>query len=190
VRTPDAGLRRPTDRARTRLRRIVLSAAVLVVLLAVPIGMLAHNWEQKRSATAAATLAPVAAQIVTPAQTADPALQSPPVDPVGAALTSSTTVRYVAPDGRVLTTVVPWAADDPAPITLWVDRSGTPGEPPSSPGVARNVGIALGMAWIVVALATLFLVFVTVRMRLDEVDSEQWDREWARVEPLWSGRIP
>lgn len=179
-------LHRPTDRARTRLRRLVVAAVAAVLLLALPVGVLAHGWEQNRSADAAARLVPVVGQVLPPPD----ASQAPPVDPLGVALTSSATVRYVAPDGRVRTTLVPVTAEDPTLMTLWVDRAGNPGEPPSAPGVARNVGIVLAITWIVVALAALFLMTITVRMRLAEADSEQWDREWARVEPLWSGRIP
>jgi hypothetical protein len=177
---------RATDRARARLRRTVATLVVLVLVLALPVGLLAHGWERSRSVDAAERLTPVTAVVLEPdAPTALP-------DPAGPAMTMSRLVRYSAPDGSVHTAVLPVAIGAPAEATmqLWVDRRGGVGEPPSSPEVARNVGIVLAVAWVLVAWAVVFLITITVRMRLDETDSDRWDREWARVEPLWSGRIP
>ncbi|GAY11094.1 hypothetical protein [Pseudonocardia sp. N23] len=180
-------MERATDRARARLRRTVATSVAFVLLLALPVGLLAHAWEKGRSEAAAERLVPVTAQVVEPA--AAP-LTLP--DATDTALTTSRSVRYPAPDGTVHTTTLPvaiGAPDEPA-MQLWVDRHGVIGEPPSAPGVATNVGIVLAVAWVVLAWTVVALVAITVRMRLEETDSEQWDREWARVEPLWSGRIP
>ncbi|ODT97606.1 MAG: hypothetical protein ABS81_29840 [Pseudonocardia sp. SCN 72-86] len=180
-------MERATDRARARLRRTVVTLVALVLLLALPIGLLAHGWERSRSEDAAERLVPVTAVVLQP----DAAPATLP-DPTDTAMTTSRVVRYSAPDGTVHTSTLPVAigAPDEATMQLWVDRHGVVGEPPSSPDVARNVGIVLAIAWLVVAWTVVALIAITVRMRLDETDSEQWDREWARVEPLWSGRIP
>ncbi|GEL26566.1 hypothetical protein PSU4_55200 [Pseudonocardia sulfidoxydans NBRC 16205] len=180
-------MERATDRARARLRRSVATLVALVLLLALPIGLLAHDWERSRSEDAAARLSPVTAVVLE--FDAAPAALPYPAD---TAMTMSRVVRYAAPDGSVHTATLPVAvgAPDETTMQLWVDRRGVVGEPPSSPDVARNVGIVLAIAWTVVAWTAVVLIAITVRMRLDEMDSEQWDREWARVEPLWSGRIP
>ena len=180
-------MERATDRARARLRRTVATLVALVLLLALPIGLLAHNWERSRSEDAADRLSPVTAAVLQP-DAAPAAL----LDPADTAMTASRLVRYSAPDGSVHTTTLPVAIGSPDETTmqLWVDRRGAVGEPPSSPNVARNVGIVLAIAWTVMAWTVIALVAITFRTRIDETDSEQWDREWARGEPLWSGRIP
>jgi hypothetical protein len=32
------------------------------------------------------------------------------------------------------------------------------------------------------------MVWIAVRLRLDRINDAGWTREWARVEPEWSGR--
>lgn len=67
------------------------------------------------------------------------------------------------------------------------------GSPVSSPSVAEGGAVGDGA---LAALGTLLVGWTLVasagtigRRRLDDRESERWAAEWARVEPVWSGRV-
>lgn len=67
------------------------------------------------------------------------------------------------------------------------------GSPVSSPSVTEGGAVGDGA---LAALGTLLVGWTLVasagtigRRRLDDRESERWAAEWARVEPVWSGRV-
>lgn len=57
------------------------------------------------------------------------------------------------------------------------------GEPSEHVGALAGIGVVI-VGWTVVGCAG-----TVGRRRLDDRDSERWEREWAAVEPRWSGRV-
>lgn len=55
--------------------------------------------------------------------------------------------------------------------------------PSEHDGVLAGIGAAI-VGWTLVGCAG-----TVGRRRLDDRDSERWEREWAAVEPTWSGRV-
>lgn len=56
--------------------------------------------------------------------------------------------------------------------------------PPTAGGALPALG-ALLVGWTLTAAAG-----TVGRRRLEDREAARWDSEWARVEPLWSGRVP
>lgn len=75
-----------------------------------------------------------------------------------------------------------------AEIPLWVDRTGTPVPAPMTRGTA--VGLALADAAVLLLLLGLVVhqAARAVRALMILANARSWEREWAAVEPRWSGR--
>lgn len=74
-------------------------------------------------------------------------------------------------------------------VTLWVDDSGRISAAPPSRGERAVQAAAAGACAMGVVALSAGLV---VRLRLRRVETRslaQWDQEWERVEPRWSGRL-
>jgi hypothetical protein len=168
--------RRATDRVED-LAAWVVAVLALVLLLAsglVGVGV------ARSTAHEAASREHVDAVLLTDAP---PALRDPDARVARAA-------RYRDPAGAEHVVVVPVAGRPPAGrvVHLWVDGGGRVTTPP--PGRAdatlRGVVVAAGVA---LAGGLLLLgLWTGVRRRLDARNAQWWAREWARVEPAWSGR--
>lgn len=100
-------------------------------------------------------------------------------------------VRWITADGTPHrgSAEVPDGTRAGAEVAVWVgpdgDRTAPPGAPPAAlqatlSGVAAG-GTAAGLVWAARAL---------VRRRLDHRRAEQWERDWAQVEPRWRHRTP
>lgn len=77
-------------------------------------------------------------------------------------------------------------ADEP-PTSALVEVPGTATAatgPTERDGAMAGIG-ALIVGWTVVASAG-----TITRRRLEDRENERWEREWAAVEPEWSGRVP
>ncbi|MEU4098623.1 hypothetical protein [Streptomyces sp. NPDC026673] len=73
-------------------------------------------------------------------------------------------------------------------IRIWVDDRGSPTPEPRSTAGARGAAVVLGVACLLLGSSAAWgahhaAAAVLLRGRL-----RTWEREWARVEPLWSGR--
>ncbi|MFR9802407.1 hypothetical protein ACL02T_08895 [Pseudonocardia sp. RS010] len=118
---------------------------------------------------------------------------APPLSPAatrGVAPTSRVPARWTAPDGtpRTGTVQVPGRPAAGEVELVWVDRSGATAPAPAGRGSVLG-GAVLGAA---VLLGLLVGVLVGVRRLLAAVllraNAATWGREWAEVEPRWSGR--
>ncbi|MFE0628551.1 hypothetical protein ACFW3D_16460 [Streptomyces sp. NPDC058864] len=75
-------------------------------------------------------------------------------------------------------------------IRIWVDDRGSPAPEPRSTAGARGAGLVLGVTSLLLWSAVAWGVRHAVAALALRVRLRTWGREWARVEPQWSGRAP
>lgn len=98
--------------------------------------------------------------------------------------------RWTAPDGTVRTGDIPASpgARTGSVEWVWVDGDGHLTSAPLTPGQARS------QSWSAALFAALALILAAAAVRavarqlLDRRNLAAWEREWAMVEPRWSGR--
>ncbi|MFF6772872.1 hypothetical protein ACFY8W_04835 [Streptomyces sp. NPDC012637] len=181
---PDANpLVRPCDRTRTRWH-VGLTLAVLIALVCGGIvgarlwsgaertsrDEAAHRHETTATTLARATGAPTAARFGTPSTLVD--------------------ASWRAPDGTPRTgkvAVQPRTAEDTR-VTIWVDDTGAVTSAPRSTAEGQ-FGAVAGGTLVAGALAFTAAGVVALRLRRTEAHTlDEWEREWAAVEPLWTHR--
>ncbi|MFI2611738.1 hypothetical protein [Kitasatospora sp. NPDC018619] len=97
---------------------------------------------------------------------------------------------WTAPDGtqRVGTVQAPHSAVTGSRIPVWVEPDGTVTAAPAARAALAVSAACTGAGALLVLLALLTLA---LRLRLQTLDRRAeaaWTTEWARLEPLWSGR--
>lgn len=101
--------------------------------------------------------------------------------------TSDVSARWYAADGTARTGVVTAQAGSlaGAEVPIWLDDSSRPVDPPISSGAALGMGIGIGVgSWVGLGV----LLFIAMRCSVAALDRSRradWDRDWARVAPLW-----
>ncbi|MEU2391269.1 hypothetical protein [Streptomyces sp. NPDC007369] len=177
-------LRRGADRARSRWHAVFALACVLAVLCAIGTGLAVHASGERAAEARARLLHRVTATTVAEPVGPEAARTA---GPPGAS--AQATWRY--PGSRVHTGPVPVPPRTPPgqAVTIWVDDAGDVSlRPPRTADAITLDAIAAGAG----ALAAVVLCsggLVSVRLRRIEAGSlRQWEREWERVEPYWSGR--
>ena len=125
----------------------------------------------------------------------EPAPQLFAVDSQGRAvrlLPAPVPVRYTAPDGTEQLAQAHVMGPRPAGVTvpMWLDRSGElTGAPTSGIDAVRHAA-AGGLGVLAIGAAVLVCSGAAFRSELQRITMARWEREWARVEPRWSGRTP
>ena len=125
----------------------------------------------------------------------EPAPQLFAVDSQGRAvrlLPAPVPVRYTAPDGTEQQAQAHVVGPRPAGVTvpMWLDRSGElTGAPTSGIDAVRHAA-AGGLGVLAIGAAVLVCSGAAFRSELQRITMARWEREWARVEPRWSGRTP
>ena len=169
--------RRGADRVQTVAGWTLVAAALLTALLTVSVGAAAYRDALDRVHRDAAERTVVDAVLLedTPARTG--AIAWAPV-------------RYVDRTGEQRTGRVPVVGTRPAGSTVPVELDGTgrAGVDRLSRGDAVLSGIAAGSGVVVVGGLLLVLAWLAVRRAVAAAKAASWEREWARVEPEWSGR--
>lgn len=98
--------------------------------------------------------------------------------------------RWTAPDGKVVTGVVPVSANTAAGATVrvWITSDGQLTEPPLRDSqVAGTAGFAGALG--VIALAVLLVITGSLARRgLDKRRIAAWDAEWKTTGPRWTTR--
>ncbi|MEV6208947.1 hypothetical protein [Kitasatospora sp. NPDC051914] len=181
----DAGpLWRPVDRSRSRA---LLAAWLAMVVTAVGAGaaaLLLYWSAQGDAARAAAKLHRVPAVVRTEPQQADLTASGAPAGGYRAQAT------WTYPAGHTVTdeTAVPSTASPGSKVLVWVDDAGRAAAGPRSTSdiVATTGFIVLG-GWAGVALAC-SVAYSVRRSRLQRRAEEEWQTDWAVVEPTWTGR--
>lgn len=100
------------------------------------------------------------------------------------------TVKWEAADGTSRTgeASVPVNTKARAQVTIWLDERGKPKQPPPPAEDIRamsvSAGVLAGTGTSVVVLGG----YQLTKLRIAALCAREWEREWAAVEPLWSGR--
>lgn len=175
-------LKRGSDRVEYVSRLLVL----LVVLLSVPVALTVGTVVRSDLAAMAQEQAEERTR-VTAVATADAARAdtSPRARvPVPA--------RWTSPGGTPVEGDVPahpvTRAGDT--LTLWTTADGRRADEPMTPAeVRRSTLVLVGVGW-AGGLGAVVLVHVALCRLLERQRDRRWTREWARVEPGWSRRLP
>lgn len=181
--------RRRTDCIEDAVAWLLTAVGLLVVVLALMAGVRAYGEDMRRIATGSGDRTQIEAVLLEPAPTG---VMAGRIDqPVGAALVP-VAARYTAADGVEHVADVwvrgPRAAGTPVPI--WVDRAGAVTTPPPRRADAV-LGATVRAAVIVVpGVFVLAGIWVLLRIGVRRANLARWKREWAQVEPSWSGRTP
>ncbi|MBL8925268.1 MAG: hypothetical protein JNM77_03390 [Pseudonocardia sp.] len=110
----------------------------------------------------------------------------------GRQLPAPVPVRYTAPDGTQQRAQADVTGPRPAGVTvpMWLDRSGELTGAPTSRLDAVWHAAAGGLGVLAIGAAVLVCSEAAFRSELQRITMARWEREWARVEPRWSGRAP
>lgn len=130
----------------------------------------------------------------------DPAL------PAGATLLEDADGAVLADGSRPRTALAQWTTRDGREVqgrvvvstghvagdivSVWLDRAGRVVAAPINPTSASVVGWTWGLAVVLAGWAALALLWTGVRAWTEHHNAATWAREWAMVEPTWSGRVP
>jgi len=104
--------------------------------------------------------------------------------------TAQVAAQWIAPNGSMQTGTVAAQAGalTGAKVPIWVDRSGAVVGAPISTTEALGVGLLVGLgSWLALGCLLALTMQLTV-VALDRGRRADWDRDWARVAPLWQGQ--
>lgn len=174
---------RGTDRCEDLAAWVLTTCAAGVVLLAITVGHIGVEQTLARSRAETAARTPTVAELLADVDGATPTDGTRP---------RTAPARWAGPDGRVaqgrlLVTSQHTVGDN---VSIWVDRAGRPTPAPTKSGTATAVGWTWGMAVLIGGWAVLALLWSAVRAATARRNAVAWAREWAVVEPTWSGRVP
>jgi len=172
---------RGTDRFEDLVAWVLLSCAAGVVLLAMAVGQAGAAHTLDRSQAEAAARTPARAELLE--------------DVDGAVLVDGSRnalARWTGPDGRVAQGRVVVTSQHVVGdvVSIWTDRTGRVVPAPTKPSAASAVGWTWGVAVTLGGWAVLALIWTAVRAATARRNAAAWAREWAVVEPGWSGRVP
>jgi hypothetical protein len=75
-------------------------------------------------------------------------------------------------------------------VDVWIDATGAPTRPPATASEAvQAAGVTAG-AVLTAGLVLLSAAWLGLRAVTTRCNDARWEREWARVGPLWSRRVP
>jgi hypothetical protein len=171
--------KRPTD----RLEDVVAGALALLLFVAataaVGLGARVHAGMLDQARVQAATRTQVTAVVI----------QGTP-SPRTEATTVTAQVRWTAPDGveRIGEARVPTGLSAGDTAQIWVDRSQRVVSQPIGSADALVAGIGIGVTLMLAMGFLASLAWMGTRCWTMARECARWGREWARVEPTWSGR--
>jgi len=174
---------RGTDRFEDLIAWVLTSCAAGVVLLAMAVGQAgaAHTLERSRAEAAART--PARAELL---EDVDGAVLA------DGSRSRNALARWTGPDGRVAQGRVVVTSQHVVgdTVSIWTDRTGRVVPAPTKSSAASAVGWTWGVAVTLGGWAVLALLWTAVRAATSRRNAAAWAREWAVVEPNWSGRVP
>jgi hypothetical protein len=174
---------RGTDRLEDLVAWLLTACAAGVVVLGVVIGQLGFEHTLARSRDELATRSPARAELLEFVDGTSMADGGRP---------RTALARWTAPDGhetrgRVIVSTRRVIGDA---VPIWLDRAGHLVPAPITAGSASIVGWTWGGAVALAGWAVLVLLWTGVRAWTAHHNTAAWAREWALVEPSWSGRVP
>lgn len=177
----------PLKRTRHTVEFVSRVVVLLVVLLSVPVALAVGTAVRSDLAAVARQQADARTQVsaVVTADAVAPDDASPRARvPVPARWTSPAGTPV---EGDVLARPTTRAGDT---VVLWTTSDGRPTSPPMTPAaVRRSTCVLTGLCWAGTVVAAALLHVALCRLLASRAD-RRWAREWARVEPTWSRRVP
>lgn len=74
-------------------------------------------------------------------------------------------------------------------VQVWVDDTGAPARPPATSAEAVQAAVVTAVAVLMAGLVLLGAAWLGLRALTARCNDARWEREWARVGPLWSRRV-
>lgn len=176
-------LKRGSDTVEYVSRLLVL----LVVLLSVPVALTVGTVVRSDLAAMAQEQAEERTR-VTAVVTADPAARADTSPRARVPVPA----RWTSPGGTPVEGDVPVHPATRAgdTLTLWTTADGHRADEPMTPAeVRRSTLVLVGVGW-AGGLGAVVLLHVALCRLLERQRDRRWTREWARVEPTWSRRVP
>lgn len=186
---PEPLQRRSIDTIEELVTWTLITLALLTVVLAATVAARRYGEWMHRAEIETGERTPVQAVLL------EPTPQGLAVDDDGRAgrlLPAPVPVRYTAPDGTQQRAQANVMGPRPAGVTvpMWLDRSGELTGAPTSRLDAVWHAAAGGLGVLAIGAAVLVCGGAAFRNELQRITMARWEREWARVEPQWSGRTP
>ena len=98
--------------------------------------------------------------------------------------------RWSLPDGS--SRVGPVLADDwlrsGTRVPIWIDQTGNPVDAPATSDTAIVAGLRTALIWWLAVMVVLAAGYAALHLLLSRSRAAGWHREWASVEPAWTGR--
>ncbi|MGW5398144.1 Rv1733c family protein [Streptomyces sp. NPDC003952] len=183
--TPPNPLRRTADRTRTRWLVVLALSTLVAAFCGVAVGLAVWNVDSRTAREEAEHAHRITATTLGAAEHA-------PDSWSGGAAASVAQAAWQFPSATRHTGLVPVQPKTPAgsPVLIWVDDSGRTDKGPPSAGERAFAAMTVG-ATAAALLALTAASVVHLRLRTVEARSLSiWERDWRRVEPGWSGRLP
>lgn len=176
--------RRGTDQLEDVVAWALVVLALLVGLLALMVGTGAHTDAIDRSTAERAQRTPVTAVLLERVEL------TPAADGVSEVSPRQARVSWTGPGGAISTGEASVSMTLPAgaEIRLWVDRSGQVVRAPVTATGAAAAGWLAGAFTAIGGWVVLALLWRATRWATAAANAGRWAREWAMVEPEWSGR--
>jgi hypothetical protein len=172
--------RRATDWIESAALCVLIAASLVAAVAAVQVGLLARA-DVLRQARLEPTRTPITVQL---AQDATVAVEDGDAAPIGAP------VHWRDRGGVERTGVVqvrgPLKAGDQ--VVAWVDPTGNLVAPPVTGDEAAMIAIVTTGLSLIAVFVVASAAWSVLRRLVLAVNRVRWKREWAAVEPLWSGR--
>ena len=167
--------RRITDRVEDAAAWLLMALALITVLGAVAIGGAGYSGALERVRAETAERTTVRAVLAEPATTFGP---------------QQVRATWTGPDGVAVTGQVPVRDQRPAgaEMRIWLDAGGRVASAPMDHGAAVVVGWIRGVLAALCGWSLLALAWTGVRRAVAARNAAVWQRDWERIEPLWSGR--
>ncbi|WP_409332740.1 Rv1733c family protein [Trujillonella humicola] len=174
----------PLERRCDRVEALSRAAAVVLVLLSLPVALAVGT------VTAADLRDRAAEQTATRVQVPAVLTEDAEEDAGSAASRVPTDATWQGPDGAERRGAVPATVGARAgeSVRIWVGPDGEVTRRPLSPGMATTEGVLAGVLVALLSATVVVSLHVAVCWELDRRRDRRWTAEWARVEPLWAGR--
>lgn len=183
--TPPNPLRRTADRTRTRWLVAFALATLVAILCGVAVGLAVWNVGSRNMREEAEHVHRITATTVGAAERTPDAWTGGVAEAVAQA-------AWQFPSATRHTGLVEVQPKTPAgrPVAIWVDDTGRTVQGPRSAGQGAFAAMTVG-ATAAALIALTAAAVVHLRLRTVEARSlAVWERDWERVEPGWSGRLP
>jgi hypothetical protein len=181
--------RRTADRIEDLATWVLIAAALLLVVVAAGVGGSVHRDGLARSAAESLQRRQVPAELLADERPVGSHFRTVAVrwaGPDGLPVTGRVALHPALPAGRAGAPTRPASVVPGDEVTIWVDGTGRPSRPPTTPAQAVQAGVVTAVTMLLLGLAALGGGWAGVRALVARSNDRRWEREWARVGPRWS----